>query len=118
METKTSSWLMRSCAQLLLALATAGSVNAAEPQTEAPVRVGEPVAVENLTIFPMHGAPEQSPIALTTLDAALAKGDAVVSEIGNDARGDGAEVNRLQIQNKGKLPIYVLAGTVVKGGKQ
>jgi hypothetical protein len=118
METKTSSWLMRSCAQLMLALAYAGSVNAAEPQTQPPVRVGEPLVVENLTIFPMHGAPEQNPIALTTLDAALAKGDAVVSEIGGDARGDGAEVNRLQIQNKGKLPIYVLAGTVVKGGKQ
>ena len=118
METKTASWLRRSCVQLVLALAYAGGVNAAEPQAANPVRVGEPLVVENLTIFPMHGAPEQNPIALTTLDAALAKGDAVVSEMGGDARGDGAEVNRLQIANKGKLPIYVLAGTIVKGGKQ
>jgi hypothetical protein len=118
METKASSWLVRSCAQLLLAIAYTGAVNAAEPQAANPVRVGEPLVIENLTIFPMHGAPEANPIALTTLDAALGKGDAEVSEMGGDARGDGAEVNRLQIENKGKLPIYVLAGTVVKGGKQ
>lgn len=33
-------------------------------------------------------------------------------------RGDGARVNTLVIENKGELPILVLAGTVVKGGKQ
>jgi hypothetical protein len=33
-------------------------------------------------------------------------------------RGAGAQVNKLVIENKGELPILVLAGTVVKGGKQ
>jgi hypothetical protein len=103
---------------VLLALAYASAASAAEPQADNPVRVGEPITIENLTVFPMHGAPEQNPIALTTLDAALAKGDAEVSELGQGTRGEGAEVNRLYIRNKGKLPIYVLAGTVVKGGKQ
>ena len=32
--------------------------------------------------------------------------------------GDGAQVNTLVIENKGELPILVLAGTIVKGGKQ
>lgn len=32
--------------------------------------------------------------------------------------GDGARVNQLIIENKGDKPILVLAGTVVKGGKQ
>ncbi len=32
--------------------------------------------------------------------------------------GSGASVNQLVIQNKGKVPIYVLAGTIVKGGNQ
>ena len=113
MEAKRVSWVLRSCRQLWLAMACASSVRAAEPQAAEPVRVGEPMVVENLTIFPMHGAAEAQPTALTTLDAALAKGDAEVSELGT-----GGEVNRLQVENKGKLPIYVLAGTVVEGGKQ
>ncbi|WP_050434759.1 ARPP-1 family domain-containing protein [Chondromyces crocatus] len=32
--------------------------------------------------------------------------------------GDGAQVNTLIIENNGDLPILVLAGTIVKGGKQ
>ena len=84
----------------------------------ASVRVGAEVSVENLTLFPVHGDPESKPVALTSLEAALAKGDAEVRELGGDAAGRGAEVNKLTIANKGKLPIYVLAGTIVKGGKQ
>lgn len=33
-------------------------------------------------------------------------------------RGGGARVNTLVIENKGVIPVYVLAGTVVKGGNQ
>jgi hypothetical protein len=33
-------------------------------------------------------------------------------------RGGGARVNTLVIENKGLVPVYVLAGTVVKGGNQ
>lgn len=33
-------------------------------------------------------------------------------------RGDGAQVNTLVIESRAELPILVLAGTVVKGGKQ
>lgn len=32
--------------------------------------------------------------------------------------GGGAQVGKLAIQNKGQVPVYVLAGTIVKGGKQ
>jgi hypothetical protein len=32
--------------------------------------------------------------------------------------GDGAQVNKLVIENKGSVAILVLAGTIVKGGKQ
>jgi len=34
------------------------------------------------------------------------------------AAGGGATVNTLVIENKGDVPVYVLAGTVVKGGNQ
>src|SRR5262245_40634645 len=87
------------------------SASAAAP-ADLPVRIGKPVAVENLTLFPVHGEQEAHPIELTTLDAALAAGDAEVREL-----NDG-EVRRLSIENKGKRAIYVLAGTVVKGGNQ
>jgi hypothetical protein len=113
MEAIRSSWLLQSCVQLVLSIACASRMSVAEPQATDVVRVGEPLVVENLTIFPMHGAREEQPIALTTLDAALAKGDAVVQEL-----GAGGQVNRLQVANEGTLPIYVLAGTVVKGGNQ
>ena len=32
--------------------------------------------------------------------------------------GGSAQVGKLAIQNKGQVPVYVLAGTIVKGGKQ
>jgi hypothetical protein len=111
MQVKSMWRATRLLVQLFLALVAAGAASATAPAL--PVHIGEPVVVENLTIFPVHGEHEAHPIELTTLDAALAKGDAVVSEL-----DDSGEVNRLHIRNKGKRPIYVLAGTVVKGGKQ
>ncbi|HEY8078572.1 MAG TPA: DUF6569 family protein, partial [Labilithrix sp.] len=47
------------------------------------------------------------------LDDALASGAAEVREVDG-----GGSVNTLVIENKGTTPVYVLAGTVVKGGKQ
>lgn len=98
--------------QLWLALFAVSTASAVTPAT-VPVQIGEPVAIENLTIFPVIGEHDEQPVELTTLESALAKGEAVVSEL-----SDSGEVNRLHIHNKGKRPIYVLAGTVVKGGKQ
>jgi hypothetical protein len=112
MQAKTLSRAKRSALQLWLAFTITSAAGATAPAA-SPVRIGAPLVVENLTVFPVHGEHDAQPIELTTLEAALAKGEAVVSELS----GDG-EVNRLHIRNKGKRPIYVLAGTVVKGGKQ
>src|SRR4029079_8804388 len=38
--------------------------------------------------------------------------------LGQQRAGGGGEVNRLVIDNKGDKAIFVLAGTLVKGGKQ
>jgi hypothetical protein len=98
--------------------------------------IGAPRTFENLTVFPItaHAQVDVGPI--TTLDAALQKHDAEVREVGSEhgpaagadsaprwrgeqaARGGGARVNTLVIENKGSVPVYVLAGTVVKGGNQ
>ncbi len=116
--------------------------------------VGDPTILENLAVFPVYARAQEDIGDFLTLDSALAKGSAVVRELGpeadavplpdraaneepaqqrspqaqlqnapiqrvaNRARGDGAQVNTLVIENKGELPILVLAGTVVKGGKQ
>ena len=95
--------------QFMFAMAGGGVASAITPTT-ADVQIGEPIVVENLSVFPVRTDRIEQAIELTTLEAALAKGDAEVSELGS-----GAEVNQLQIENKGKLPIYVLAGTVVEG---
>lgn len=96
-------------------------------------RVGSPHVAGNLAVFPIYAKTQQEIGEFTTLDAALEKGTAVVRELGAEAQpppapgaqgvmtnasGDAPRVNTLVIENKGKLPILVLAGTVVKGGKQ
>jgi hypothetical protein len=91
--------------------------------------IGVPKTFENLTVFPISSKTQIDVGPMTTLEAAVKKGDAEVREVGADATGvaprshpmgyaAGARVNTLVIENKGKIPIYVLAGTVVKGGNQ
>ena len=74
--------------------------------------VGAGAAVENLTVFPLFAAQEAELGEITTLDDALARGQAEVREV------NGGEVNKLVVKNRGKHSIYVLAGTLVKGGRQ
>jgi hypothetical protein len=94
--------------------------------------IGAPRTFENLTVFPITAKTQVDVGPLTTLEAALATHEAEVREIGSappssrgsldesnvQRRGGGAQVNALVIENKGAVPIYVLAGTVVKGGNQ
>jgi hypothetical protein len=76
-------------------------------------RIGEPKSWENLTIFAVTSKLQDDVGPITTLDEALAKKAAAVHEMGG-----GAQVNTLVIENKGTIPVYVLAGTLVKGGQQ
>jgi hypothetical protein len=111
----------------------------AQRPTEAPVvesgplrdhTIGAPGVFENLAVFPVFAAHQEDIGEFTTLDAALEAKTAEVRELDAapppssgaggevvNARG-GAEVNKLVIENHGKLAVLVLAGTVVKGGRQ
>jgi hypothetical protein len=82
--------------------------------------IGASKSFDNLAIFPVTSKSQEELGPFTTLDDALVKKTASVHEIGSDADGQArsAQVNSLVIENKGALPIYVLAGTIVKGGKQ
>lgn len=90
--------------------------------------IGSAVAFDNLTVFPIYAKEPSDADEYTTLDRAMARGEAEVREVGSRPppepaqaqvqAADGAEVSRLEIDNRGALPIMVLAGTIVKGGKQ
>lgn len=94
--------------------------------------VGAPRIVQNLAVFPVYAKSQEDLGDFTTLELALAKGTAAVREVGAEptgvdpvnqapqqaSGGDGARVNTLVVENKGELPILVLAGTIMKGGKQ
>jgi hypothetical protein len=87
---------------------------AATPEYE----IGAPKTYGNLTVFPVLSSKQEDFGPMTTLDAALAKHLASVHETGSGPNGAGAQVNTLVIENRGPIPVYVLAGTIVKGGKQ
>lgn len=89
--------------------------------------VGAPRDFEGLAVFPIFGTTDPAVGPVTTLDRALAARTAEVRELGAQShlrrgRAEPAvasdQVNKLVIENVGELPIYVLAGTVVKGGNQ
>lgn len=95
--------------------------------------VGGPRVFDNLTIFAVSSSTQRDVGPITTLDEALASGRAVVREVEADHEpplrqrdeehtanvdASGPQVNTLVIENKGTVPIFVLAGTVVKGGNQ
>jgi hypothetical protein len=70
-------------------------------------------ALGNLVVFPVTSRSQVDVGPLISLDDALAKGTAEVREVAG-----GGSVNTLVIQNKGTVPVFVLAGTIVKGGNQ
>jgi hypothetical protein len=91
---------------------------------EERLRVGAPDELDNLALYPIFSKAQKEVGPVLALDAALAKKVAEVRELG---AGDGPQAQRgrpgptvgtLVIENKGDLPVYVLAGTVVKGGNQ
>jgi hypothetical protein len=91
----------------------AGSEPPGIPMAGGRVSVGEPVQVESLTVFPIYGRQQSGAVDVVSLDTALAVGQVLVRE--RDASG---AVGTLVVENLGTKAILVLAGTVLKGGKQ
>jgi len=97
-----------------------GVADASQTQSSDGPAIGKPAMFDNLTVFPVTSKSQADIGPIASLDDALSKGTAVVREVGAETSrdGSGAQVNSLVIQNKGKVAVYVLAGTIVKGGKQ
>ena len=102
---------------LLICLASGTVTGDETPLLDDHRRLGDPVRVENLTVWPVFTNAPVTTEAILSLHDAQAKGLAQVRETGEAERG-GATVNRLVIENRGDRPILVTAGTILKGGKQ
>jgi len=92
---------------------------AGDPIPPAPLAAGDytivgPFTHENLSVFLLRkpAAPRGDENYLT-LEEALKDGSVKVTE-----KSDGAEVNKLEVENVGERPVYLQAGDTVKGGKQ
>jgi ARG/rhodanese/phosphatase superfamily protein len=95
-------------------------------------RLLDPVAFENITIFPVVSSSSQDTSPFLTLDEGLSSGEVLVSERGaavlertRDGHpvsvppyNSGASVNQLVLINRSKRPLLLLAGELVSGGKQ
>jgi hypothetical protein len=108
------------------------SPNPMPGKPEGDWRLLDPVAYENITIFPVVSSSTQDTSPFLTLDEGLSSGAVIVSEQGatglarsRDGRpvavpqyNSGASVNQLVLINRGKRPLLLLAGELVSGGKQ
>jgi hypothetical protein len=103
-----------SCSRRALVPRPESIVNVVSPCSPQKERlIGEPRMIENVTVYPITSCAQVDVGPIVTLDEALAKGTATIHELEG-----GGSVNKLVIENTGTIPIFVLAGTIVKGGKQ
>jgi hypothetical protein len=113
-----------------MAVAAGVWVRPARAGEERPTRykVLEPIAHENLTIFPVVAANTHDTSEFITLDEGIRSGQVIVTESGNVTplmrRGTrpvlqgGPQVNTLVLINNADKPLILLAGEIVTGGKQ
>jgi hypothetical protein len=111
---------------------TGAAPNPAPGKPEGNWRLLDPVAYENIAIFPVVSSSTQDTSPFLTLDEGLSSGEVIVSEQGaaglartRDGRpvavpqyNNGASVNQLVLINRSKRPLLLLAGELVSGGKQ
>jgi len=76
------------------------------------VTVGEPLRYKNLCVFPISGG-NGKPSEFTTLEAALKKKDAEITEVSS-----GGEVPFVNLVNRGKMSILLPEGELLIGAMQ
>jgi hypothetical protein len=76
-------------------------------------RVADPFPIAEVQVFPILAEYQPKVGPYTTLAKAIQSKTAVIREI-----NESGEVGTLEVKNTGKTAIYILAGTIVKGGKQ
>src|SRR5205809_2734320 len=109
-----------------------GSPAAPASRAEGDWRLLDPIAYENISVFPVVSSYSQDTSPFLTLEEGLSTGEVAVREQGSESmvRGrdgrpvylpqptTGASVNQLVLINRSKRPLLLLAGELVSGGKQ
>jgi hypothetical protein len=123
------------CAAVLLAVPVVLSMASAAPSgadstpSLSEYKLLDPITHGDLTVFPVVTAKGHDTSAFITLDEGIRSGEVVVTEVGNlhsamqrrplpQHYSGGAQVNTLVLVNNSKLPLILLAGEIVTGGKQ
>lgn len=99
------------------------------PPSLSDYKLLDPITHGDLTVFPVVTAKSHDTSAFITLDEGIRSGEVVVTEVGNlhaamqrrppsQHYSSGAQVNTLVLVNNSKLPLILLAGEIVTGGKQ
>lgn len=103
---------------LLLTLTAVPVLALAEQADQAvlPPEYGDPIQYRNITLIPVTST-EPGPFRRYTLleQGLKAKTFAVRERAGSS---DEAEVNEIEVRNKGTDPVYLLGGEMILGGKQ
>ena len=112
-------------------LASPPSPPSPQPKPEGDWRILDPVAYQNISVFPVVASYGPDTAAFLTLEEGLATGEVLVRERGSQemVRGrdgrpvyipqtTGASVNQLVLVSRSKRPLLLLAGELVSGGKQ
>lgn len=94
-------------------IAAQPAVPVARTKLETGITVGVAARFDNLAVLPVYSSSQERIGEFTTLPLALKYQHAEVRE-----RSKGGEVATVVIENRGPKPIFVLAGTIIKGGKQ
>jgi hypothetical protein len=81
--------------------------------------IGTPVQVGGVTIYPVidEAAPKLASGEIDGFSEAMADGSLQVSEV-NTGSANGGNYTTLQLTNHSKEPVLVMAGEVVRGGRQ
>ena len=83
------------------------------PITGTSLAVGKVAATGHLAVYPILGERRAEAVELVGFDAALEARTVAVHEI-----EDGESVGSVTVENRGKESVLILAGTVIRGGKQ
>ncbi len=99
-------------------------------QAKTNSRVLPPASYEGLALYPVVASSWPSTEDYLTLDEGLQTGQVVVTEVGGEIlrrsrhgrpvpiQGGSAQVNRLALVNRSQKRLILLAGEIVRGGKQ
>lgn len=74
--------------------------------------IGAPYSCRGLTVFPLLLRGRASGLDVLPLDEALARRDLVIRE------KDEGQVPYVQVRNDGSLPVFLMAGEIIVGGRQ